>query len=313
MEGTFNSYAREYGLTYPQCPIEAEDQLEFFKAKFESKLTYVAIARETHKDGGFHLHCHLQYGKGFHATARTFDRTLDGVTYHPNVQAVKYSDAWRKYIAKESTPVEWGSFTEIKKQRKKEKLTNKELLEGDLQEMIDSERLSLYSLSAVLNARKAYQEIQKRAKPDCVGNLPSNWLGLNLPLLPITEKQRHYWLYSVRPNKGKSTFLQKLDSLYRCSWYSCAEKYQTMNADSQFILFDEYGKGNGEKTTVLNQICDGTYKFPCKSRPAITLSFPYVVICSNYPIDQVYIDSLARDRVNARFIEVCLDSYDFSI
>lgn len=311
MEKAFASYAREYGLTYSQCPVDPQDMLDYFKSRFGEKMIYAAVVRETHLDGNFHLHCHIQFGKSFHATARTFDRTIREAVYHPNVQKVKFSRAWKEYISKDGVPLEWGEFQEIKKKTKRETLTNSQLLNDDIAELVYSEKLSLYSVPSLLNARKVFQEIQKRTNPDCVGELPLNWDGLTLPLHPITVKVRHYWLYSVQPNKGKSTFLQKLDAQYRCSWYSCAEKYQTVMADSQFLLFDEYGKGNGEKTTVLNQICDGTYKFPCKSRPAITLNHPTVIICSNFPVDEVYLDANARGRIMARFNEICLDPYDF--
>lgn len=302
----FTCQSTDFALTYPQCDLLPSTLLQFFRGKFDGKVTYCAVVQEKHESGDFHLHAQVQFANRFKATERTFDI----LTFHPNVQMTKDSLHWKKYMEKSGVPETSGEWAHLRK-AKKEKLTNKELLEGDLQELIDSERLPLLSLVSVLNARKAYEEIKKRPSPDLPSVLPGNWDGLELPVLPITEKRRHYWLYSSVPNKGKSTFLENLGKLYRAAYYSCSEKYQTINADSQLLLFDEYGKGNSVTATVMNQICDGSYKFPCKSRPAVELKKPYVIICSNYSISDVYLSREVQTRILARFNEICLDNYEF--
>jgi len=303
MESKFTLKTRDFALTYAKCTETPERLLDYFRCKFDDKQSYIAVVREFHKDGDPHLHAHVQFKNRFHATERTFDFS----DFHPNVQGVKNSLHWKGYLEKAGTPLTSGEFQILTK--KKEKLSNFDLLNGDLQGMIDNEELSIFSLSAVLNARKAYQEIRARQKPDLPLSFPANWEGLTLTVHPPSVKQRHYWLYSSVPNMGKSTFLQLLDNTYRASYYSCAEKFQSINADSQLLLFDEFGKGNSTTITVLNLICDGSYKFPCKSRPALTLNKPLAVVASNFPISDVYPNS--NGRVEARFIEICLDNYLF--
>lgn len=56
----------------------------------------------------------------------------------------------------------------------------------------------------------------------CEGFIPNDFEKL-MPL--IEGKKRHYWVWSQGPNKGKTTWLKELDSLYRCSWYSYEEKF----------------------------------------------------------------------------------------
>lgn len=306
MEKKFRIDSKEYSLTYPQCSALPADVLEYFRRKFDDKISYAAVVMEVHKSGDPHLHAHLQFVKIYSCTC---EKVFDYSTWHPNIQRTRNSDHWKRYMDKEGTPVSFGTYRSLS--AKKVKLTNRDLLECDLEEMILSDQISLYSLASVLNARKAFEEIKKRDKSSLPDVLPANWDGLDLPVYPITEKKRHYWLYSTQPNKGKSTFLDGLNSEYRASYYSCQEKYQSLKADSQLLLFDEFGKGNSVMITLLNQMCDGTYKYPCKGRPAVTLIKPYLIICSNYPISYVYPGS--DGRVEARFNEICLDEFNFSI
>jgi len=100
-------------------------------------------------------------------------------------------------------------------------------------------------------------ERKARNKPTCEDYIPNTW-DLELPLLEQGEKKKHYWLWSTEPNMGKTTFLRKLDSDYRCSWYNVNESFQQIHTDSQFILFDEYSVPH-LKVTALNSMCDATY------------------------------------------------------
>ncbi len=70
----------------------------------------------------------------------------------------------------------------------------------------------------------AYRTSKARAKPDCIDYIPNTWdtvMALHAP----DHKRRHYWIYSTCPDKGKTTFLEKLDNDYRCSWYNKSEVY----------------------------------------------------------------------------------------
>lgn len=311
MEQTkFRIRARDLAVTFPQCPASPESVFAHFKQLLDDKYSYLAVVRELHADGNPHLHMQVQFLKEYSLTStRNFDLTYEGATYHPNIQKTKDSASWRDYLAKAASPLVTGEFAAIYSSKKKTKPTNKELLEEDPQFLVDTGRISLFSLPGLLNARKVYQEISKSTKPNLPAFLPENWEGLSLPVLPRTTKQRHYWIWSSLPNKGKSTFLKLLYQQYRADYYSCSEKYQSMRADSELVLFDEFGKGNSVTITYLNQMCDGTYAYPCKGRPAVTLPEPYIVIASNFDIATVYPNS--NGRVEARFIEIRLDDYLF--
>lgn len=308
--------ATEFSVTYPKCTYTPIEVVNYYKSQFLNKLSYLAVAQEKHEDSSLHLHLHVQFKKQFRATTRTFDLpplSLGLKSFHPNVQKTISTSEWNEYIRKDGHPTEWGEIRIISaRKKKKSKPSNKELLTGNLKDLIDTDVISLFSLSGILNSRRLYYEVLVPSTlPDVGIELPLNWEGLTMPLHVFPHKQRHYWLWSSMPNKGKSTFLKKLMGMHRCSFYSCSEKFQTIKSDSQLILLDEFGPNNLVANTVLNQMCDGTYKYPVKGSSQVTLTDPWIIICSNFPINSIYPQS--NGRVEARFNEICLDNYLFII
>lgn len=64
------------------------------------------------------------------------------------------------------------------------------------------------------------------------------------------------------------------------------------------------------KATELNEMCDGSVSYPSKGCQPIRLDTnPYIVICANKPIHQVYIN--AFEWVRPRFVEICVDKPAF--
>lgn len=303
----FRLQSRDIGLTYSQCPLDRSEIVEFLK-KICPNASYGIVSMEKHKDGNTHYHAQLQFTKKKDASEKTFDIGKQ----HPNIQGTKGSVTWNDYVKKEkesSDWEEWGTFEVVVGQsKKKTKMANKELLEGDLKSMVDTDKISLFTLPALMNARKAYSTLEVSLKPRAIDRLPDNWAGLDLPLL--TDKRRHYWLWSTGVNTGKTTFLKKLKSMFCCSTYNLREKYQKIDISSQFIVMDEFCKGNLEHFGVLDQMCDGTYPFPIKQRESIDLTNYYVIICSNWPISDVF-PAHAVDKLQARFIEIDLANYSF--
>lgn len=138
-----------------------------------------------------------------------------------------------------------------------------------------------------------------------MGTIPNTW-GLDLPLLPPGRgnKRRHYWFYSNKPNKGKTTFLEDMQEAYRTSWYSKAESFQSFHADSQFVLIDEMTVPC-ILATVLNTMCDGNYGYPSKGGVPVVLNKPFILICGNRNPADLYPN--AWDYLEARFNVINLD------
>lgn len=296
--------SREFGLTYAQCSATRDEVALYLKTRFSP--SYVLVGQEKHQDGGLHLHCMLQFKKKKDILNV---RAFDYMEYHPNIQLIRDSDDWRNYCMKEDkTPKEIGIFEVIKKMAKKKlKITNKELLEENPRQLVIDEKISLFALPSLLHAKKLFSELEGLTNMIAVpGPFISNW-NLPLDLLPKTEKQRHFWVWSSNPNMGKTFFLEKIFKTYRAYYYNQKSVYQDLVMGIEFVLFDEYCNGNCLKITDLNLMCDGSYSYPRKMISSIVLDKPWIVITSNFSISHVYPNS--NGRVEARFREFCLDTY----
>lgn len=311
----FRMRAIDWFLTYSQCVAEIDDVLKYFKNKFENRISYICIGSEKHKDGNSHIHVQVQFHKLYDCTCqRAFD-----FTQHPNITMTKDSLLVNNYVKKEGVYFECGVFLPLKvlkEKKQKIKLSNAVLLTADLKELIDSDQISLFSLASITNARKIYQTMSEKIGVDLPAFLPTPWneclpLAIHFGIGTLRHKQRNYWLYSSMVNKGKTTFLKSLAAIYRTYKYNMAETFQNVQAGTQLIYWDEYAKGNSLKTTTMNEIADGDFAFIRKGLSPIILDNPILVVCSNYSIDAVYPNDF--DKIGARFKEICLDTFTFSI
>lgn len=95
----FRMQAKQYALTYPQCPVVRAA----FDAEFNKRFSphEYASARESHQDGNYHMHVFVAFkSKKNVQSARYFDVSIEGSTYHPNIQKCRSRDHWLQYIAK---------------------------------------------------------------------------------------------------------------------------------------------------------------------------------------------------------------------
>lgn len=312
---SFRIQSRDIGATWSQVTGASLDVFqEYFRSLFPDS-TYICISEEKHKDGGLHYHGQFQFeARKDIKSAKTFN--FKGS--HPHLEKTNDSVSWNTYVKKEKCFVEWGEFQYLLKRPAaktgkeaglmKKKLTNKELLEGDLVTMVDTDQISLYDLGKLIKARSEYALLKGSVKPTCEGLMPSLWDGIVLEYKPLTcdTKQRHIWLWSDGPNKGKTTFLKKLDSMYRCFWYNPSEKFQNnVLSNGQFMLFDEMNFGRMPTASALNSMCDNTFAFPIKGGSPVVVKEFLCVVCSNKPIATLYPNQ--STVVKARFLEFCLN------
>lgn len=105
----FRINAKNYFLTYPQCPIPKETLLTFLKEQRPTQ--YVCVASEQHADGSPHLHALVQYVAKYNCrNPRAFDYQSEGHTYHCNVQPAKDIDAVQRYIEKDGNVAKDGEL-----------------------------------------------------------------------------------------------------------------------------------------------------------------------------------------------------------
>lgn len=207
---TFRYNAKSIFLTYSQCPLERETVLQALKDKAvpaTNQLLKACIGRETHQDGNLHLHCcawytqPLQFSKADH---------FDILGYHPNIKDSRVGNKKKAihYCAKEDpSPLQFNMDikAETAAREAHSKVLTKRILDGaPLHQLVEEGEIALKDMSAWDHGFKLYKRHKKDAKPDLPSKLPNPW-QIDLRLFPLRHKQRHYWIWSREPNRGKTT------------------------------------------------------------------------------------------------------------
>ncbi|UOL65622.1 replication-associated protein [Tomato leaf curl Hsinchu virus] len=110
----FTINAKNYFLTYPQCPLSKEEALsQLLNISTPTNKKFIKICRELHEDGSPHLHVLIQFeGKYKCQNNRFFDLVSPtrSAHFHPNIQGAKSSSDVKKYVEKDGDTAEWGEF-----------------------------------------------------------------------------------------------------------------------------------------------------------------------------------------------------------
>lgn len=274
-------------------PQEALERLRNVPAS--SDIEEWVVASEEHKDGSLHLHAFIKYGKKTEWAPHKWD--LD--QYHGNYQKARSWQDVKAYCTKGSNFI--ASFDPEAATKKKAcgRDLNKRLLDEDLRDLLQQGDIRLIDYPRLKAAKEMFLKDLEESLPRCTDWIP-NLLNLTLPILPVDSKQKHLWLWSSSPNKGKTTFLKSLAKIHPCYWYSYSEQFQTPPPTTQFVFLDEYSKP-WFTAQQLNLMCDGTWAYPVKGCQKVVLKDPLLIVCSNKAPDEVYPNCfplvLARFRV----------------
>ena len=110
----FTINAKNYFLTYPQCPLSKEEALsQLLNLSTPTNKKFIKICRELHEDGSPHLHVLIQFeGKYKCQNNRFFDLVSPtrSAHFHPNIQGAKSSSDVKSYMEKDGDTSEWGKF-----------------------------------------------------------------------------------------------------------------------------------------------------------------------------------------------------------
>lgn len=260
-----------------------------------SEIIEYIVAQEPHKDGGLHIHAFLKYEKKVAFGGRRWD--IGG--FHGNYLPAKSWDAVRQYVTKGSNFISNIDTDAAARKKACGRELNKRLLTEDLADLVDEGVLPLKQLISVMANREVYRTLRSPTLPRAEGFIP-NCLGVTL-LLDVHPKQRHYWIWSTAPNKGKTTFLKELTAAHPCYWYAYLETFQDPHPDTQFVILDEYSTAS-ITATQLNQMADCTHKYPFKGGPSRQLHRATLIVCGNRSIVQVYPN--VHELIKARFVEI---------
>lgn len=239
------------------------------------------------------MHAFIKYAKKTEFAPHKWD--LD--SYHGNYQTARSWQAVKTYCMKGGNFISSFDVEAASKKKTCGRDLNKRIIEEDLTDLVLEGEVHIKDFLRYKANKEAFLRELSRQKPLCNGYIPNDF-GLILTM--ETGKQRHLWIWSSGPNKGKTTFLMQLKDKFPCYMYSFSEIYQSPTKDTQFVLMDEYTKAH-LPLTQLNQMADGTWAYPVKGAPSVTLNSPTLVICSNRHPKDVYTNYfdllLARFRV----------------
>lgn len=311
-QSTFRIQSNQLFLTYPHCPLDKQsafDQLQYRLNNDGQAVDQYIVAEETHQNGLPHLHVYFQISspnsKFRTSNVSYFDLLVSDTWYHGNYQGCRSSKNVMKYCTKKDNFISNFDVAEkLGAAVSHRKFIGQQLLTKPLHELIPEFPELLFNYDTLSKNLKTYHLDITPNPPEVPSFIPNDW-GVLMPF-DHSLKRRHYWIWSRLPNRGKTTFGRKLCKELMASFVGGERGFFDVNPTTRILIFDEFTTARFF-ATVLNQMCDGNYKYPYFGRGNIALqtSAPLIIILSNRPISQVYPN--AQDVIRARFIEMHID------
>lgn len=191
--GRFRVAAKSLFITYPRCDLSKEVCLELLQNMLASSAFHNEVAmreycigRETHQDGGFHLHVFVTFDRKLDIrSARTFDMLYEGIVYHGNIQSVRNRGAVMDYVRKGGDYIENVRSSEHVFERLHGCTSAEEVMKAMIEEKprdwyINGQKiLENWELTQKKNARRqCFQSIYPREN-FCVPQIVSDWMEFN--------------------------------------------------------------------------------------------------------------------------------------
>lgn len=276
--GKFDVSKKGFMLTFPQCPLtraEVGDHLLSLGPEI------VVVARETHKDGNFHLHawCEWPYRKHI-CNPRYFD--FKG--YHCNIGSTKKKKCNTRgnaleYILKyDEDPWSFGIDLESWKSARKghRSMVGELLVTGKktVREIVEEYPQEIYNLDKLIKNVNLYKVLNKE--------------------VPAIFPRENYWIYGD-PGAGKSYAVRALypDSLFIKS----ANKWWDGYAGQDVVLLDDFGKEHQCLSYYLKIWAD-SYSFSAEIKGgSIVPYYTKFIVTSNYEPEDIWkIDDKSGDN-----------------
>lgn len=174
--------------------------------------------------------------------------------------------------------------------------------ETTLDELVTLHPELLMGYAKLKNDLKEYHLDVAQNKPDCTGFTA---FDEDFDVFLTSYKKRHYWFWSTEPDRGKSTFLLRMEKEFRAYFLNKLEKYQDIPVSAQIVMIDEFSEPF-LKVTELNAMCDGTHAYPSKGGIARRVKNPLILICGNKDPRTMYTNTYKY--LEARFNIVNVDA-----
>lgn len=310
----FRVQAKWLWLTYSQTPMSPKSVFEKLSSVLPN-IKYAKIVQEKHKDGNLHVHALVCLA----AAVRTSDARfvdLDGI--HPNLSTLRYPVQLReksKYMDK--APLDtfvFGALTDIIPEEKipvkdqisrllKQGTSLTEILKSDQHSgflMMNYQKIHLYE-KALIQLKSfnplPWTRINFNMNPEA--SSICYWMANNLfDTRPLKQKQLYIW--SHKPNMGKTTLIDYLQKRMKVYLAPIGEKYvDDLTNDHDLIVFDEFC--GTIQLGIMNQILDGqTCTLPQRYKCLLKTKNMPVIILANVPPECIYVnDKIQPARINA--------------
>lgn len=191
--------------------------------------------------------------------------------------------------------------TDLKSCRERNKL----LLEEDLKTLVDEGAIHLEKLAIIKMNKHVYNNLVTETRGEIPDVIRFDGWSFDFLMRPLTEKLRHYWVWSKESNRGKTTFglmlMEKYKTAFKGGDWNCWEEIEP---STEIIVLEEF---RGElKIQQLNILADGYFTFNKKFEKSFKLKKkPYIFVLSNVSMSECY---PTEDKyLRTRFIEVNVD------
>lgn len=140
-------------MTYPQCPVQPDEALALLRACHAAPIKDWIVAAEAHQDGTPHLHAFIRYETRVTWKADLWDLKVADKVYHGNYQQAKSWKAVIQYCKKDGHYI---SNVSIEDANAKKAARNKQLLEEDPKQLIESGTIGVLQLPGLIRAKATY-------------------------------------------------------------------------------------------------------------------------------------------------------------
>lgn len=260
-------------MTYPKCAIEPLDALAKIRACHPAQIKDYVIAQENHEDGSKHLHAFIRYDKRVSWSPKLWD--IDG--HHGNYQQAK---SWKNVIAYCTKDGNYISNIDVESAASKKAARNKQLIEEDPKQLVDSGTIGLLQLPSLMKAKAAYS---LAVPPLRVDNVRGFW---------VTGKTGSGKTHLARTKAEGSFYLKKQNKWF--DGYSGQKHIILDDFDHQGAFLSHEIKLWADRFECTGEIKGGT----------ISLVHEVFWITSQYTIDEIWPlpeQQELRDAIRRRF------------
>lgn len=294
--------SRKLFLTYPQCSLTKQEALALLQALFP--IDEYVVAHELHASGDSHIHCYIKLGSAVNCHFRNA-KFADIGGFHGNYQGARSVKNVLKYCTKQEDYISNIDVSTLLDSKSKRKAVYADLInrKRTLVDVIGDDPSMLPGYTKLkLDLTNYLKDQSQKIKDPIPDYLPNPW-GLVLSTR-VQGKKRHYWIYSDKPNLGKTyKFAKPLAEKYRCDLVTDFV-YWSVTSDTRCIVLDEYNSAK-LKWDELNRLADNTYGFRLFHQGILYIENYLVVILSNQSINTLY--PFKNEFIYSRYNEIKLD------